>query len=374
MNRAAKLVAIALLCGGAMPVHVDPADATVGCLPEVLRLPLLPDHKSSALYAMNRAGWAVGTSRADKPDEATAPYATAVLWRDGEVIDLGIGGELTRHHRIRSVAVDVNEKGVIAAQRYRYVDSTWVEASSWLWAAGTTKQLEVNKQRPFAVVQGLNDRGIAVGYVSAYPAKRSARPAMWQNGHQLRLRLPQGATGRAFGINSNGLIIGRAQLPGAKRQRWFWQVDGTSGPLPDPHAYVRGVLDVDNHGRILGSAHSPQGGDRGYLWDGPQSQPRLIGNHAFATAWDMNDHGDVVGYQAGLFGLEVRAWVSDLGADSVVQLPSPKGSGGNAIATSVIRGVTWFAPQGGVSVGGYAGNGDWALNGVATIWTCAQTY
>ena len=58
--------------------------------------------------------------------------------------------------------------------------------------------------------------------------------------------------------------------------------------------------------------------------------------------------------------------------DSVVF--APKGSGGNAIGTSVIRGVTWFAPQGGVSVGGYAGNGDWALNGVATIWTCAQTY
>lgn len=33
-----------------------------------------------------------------------------------------------------------------------------------------------------------------------------------------------------------------------------------------------------------------------------------------------------------------------------------------AIGTSVIRGVTWFAPHGGVSVGGYAGNADWALN------------
>jgi hypothetical protein len=40
---------------------------------------------------------------------------------------------------------------------------------------------------------------------------------------------------------------------------------------------------------------------------------------------------------------------------------------------SVIRGVTWFAPDGGVGVGGVSG-GVWTGGGLATIWTCTQTY
>ena len=83
-----------------------------------------------------------------------------------------------------------------------------------------------------------------------------------------------------------------------------------------------------NHGRILAKRHQPGcRGPRGYLWDGPQSLPQLVGNHAFAFAWDMNDDGDVTGYRGGFLGVGTRAWVSQLGAETVTELPSPRAAG-----------------------------------------------
>ena len=367
----AVLLAVATL---ATPVTIASARQAPTCDPDIVLLPLLEGHVSSVVYAMNDQGWAVGTSRAPTSDGAFIRYSKAVLWRDGDVIDLGIGGRLTREERVVSVAVDVNEAGVVAAQWRRYVDSDWVGASSWLWDDGTATRLEVGGQRRFAVVRSLNDHGVAVGYVSDFPTPGSARPAVWRDGQQIRLPVPPGARGVAFRVNNSDLVVGWTQFPRSERRRWYWQLGGTSGPLPDPDGYQRSLIDLDNQDRILASAISPESGPRGYLWDGPQSLPQLVGNHAFAFAWDMNDDGDVTGYRGGFLGVGTRAWVSQLGAETVTELPSPQGRGNkSAMGLSVIRGVTWFAPDGGVSVGGVSG-GVWTDGGLATIWTCTQTY
>src|SRR5690349_15593929 len=91
MMGAVLLVAVTL----ATPGPGASARESSGCEPDIVLLPMLDGHVSSVVYAMNSQGWAVGTSRAPTKDGLSARYSKAVLWRDGEVIDLGIGGRLT---------------------------------------------------------------------------------------------------------------------------------------------------------------------------------------------------------------------------------------------------------------------------------------
>lgn len=92
----------------------------------------------------------------------------------------------------------------------------------------------------------------------------------------------------------------------------------------------------------------------------------------------MNDHGDLTGSRGVGREVEGEAWVSRLGAKKAVDLPAPTIDGvelGGRSGTSVIRGITWFAPYGGVSVSGYTVAGAVSEGcGRATIWTCTQTY
>ena len=346
------------------------AEAAPACEPEILVLPILEGHQSSGIDAMNTRGWAVGSSRAHRKDPQQLKYRVAVMWRDGAVLDLGFDREFTPSSKVESNAVDVNESGLVAVLQNRYEDSTWVEASSWLWDNSSRSRLDVGPSRPFAVVHALNDHGDAVGYVSAYPRRRSARPTLWRNGHQLRLPLPAGATGSALGINNHGLVVGHVKLRHSKAQPWYWQVDGPSGPLSRPHGHAIGVTDVDNNGRILGyGIDSLTGDEGGYLWTHARERAQLIDGHTFATPLDMNDRGDLTGYGFTLAPLSKSgAWVSSLEATTPVWLPSPHGSGSKVTAgTAVIRGRTWFSPQPGISVAGEVGVR-------ATIWTCTQRY
>ena len=89
----------------------------------------------------------------------------------------------------------------------------------------------------------------------------------------------------------------------------------------------------------------------------------------------MSDNGDLAGSSGGFRGYGSVAWVSHIRADKRASLPSPKVDGfriGTTVAVAVIRGATWFAPAGGITVGGTAGGLE--STKYATIWTCAQTY
>jgi hypothetical protein len=364
----------------AIPAADLVADAGT-CEPQVVVLPRL-DERPGWLSAMNDSGWAVGSSF--NQDEA---FGTAVMWRDGVVIDLGLGGGLVPGGRVDSRAVDVNEDGVVAAQRLRYKGNRLIAHTSFLWQDGDRERLRGSKKLPRAIVEAVNDGGVAVGYISDLRG-RDFQPVVWRNGARDRLPIPAGTTGDAVAINNRGLVVGTVRPRGPfvdteKDTRfWYWRLGGKSGPLSSPPGYPMGMIDVDNHNRILGQTFDNKSAF--VLWKGPTSPGRLLGgavppgedgttlDHPQTT--DMNDHGDLTGYRGGLRGLGDRPWVSRLGADRPTRLPKPPGGYASSThATSVIRGVTWFAPKGGRSVGGHAigYSGD---DGDAVIWTCTQTY
>ena len=210
---------------------------------------------------------------------------------------------------------------------------------------------------------------------------------VWRNGARERLPVPAGTVGVAEGINNRGLVIGwvRPRGPGYEGTRfWYWRLGGKSGPLLTPPGSHLQMIDVDNHDRILGRIFDKKSGV--VLWKGPRSRGRVLGGAVppgtdYVTdgvdppeTTDMDDHGDLTGYRGGFRGGGATPWVSRLGADHPRRLPDPARYGSSTHGTSVIPGVTWFAPQGGVSVGGHSiGYGD-GVDGDAVIWACTQMY
>jgi hypothetical protein len=362
------------------------ADSVAGggrCVPEVVVLPRLDDGSTSWLAAMNDSGWAVGHSMSWTDD-----VRTAVMWRDGAVINLGLGGRrlVSSNGGVSSYAVDVNEDGVVAARRAREKrqGAQFRAHTSWLWQDGVKERLWGSKQRPRAFVLAVNDEGVAVGHI-ADSSDLDFQPVVWRDGARERLPIPAGTVGSAVGINNRGLVIGTVQPRGGTFEDtrfWYWRLGGKSGPLNAPPGYYARMIDVDNHNRILGQIFEEK--SRIVLWKGPSSRGRMLDGavppHNTSSGddppetFDVNDHGDLTGYSDSFRGIGGRPWVSRLGADHPTMLPMPPGVvEASAHGISVIRGVTWFAPQGGVSVGGntigYSGP-----DGDAVIWTCTQTY
>ncbi len=345
--------------------------ASEECKPAFLSLPALVGHQHGYVTAMNDAGLAVGYS-GDFDDDSGDFFYRSVMWRDDNVaIDLGIGGRPgPGNFEVSSAAVHVNEQGEVVSYRFEGAGKAFVK-SSWLWRDGVKVRLRATKNLPWANVEALNERSVAVGYLEANDGRY--RPWAWVDGKPTPLPIPEGATGRAKAINNNNLIVGEITVdaPDAVSQPWFWRLNGRSGPLPTrPPGQTGAAIEVNNNNHILGST-----GWTGVVWpDGPSSMPYSYGGLAVARAADMNDHGDLTGTRGWGRDDAGDAWVSRIGAKKAVNLPDPFDGGVygvNSFGMAVIRGSTWFAPDGGVSVGGAAGGGN---NWHATIWTCTQTY
>ena len=110
------------------------------------------------------------------------------------------------------------------------------------------------------------------------------------------------------------------------------------------------------------------------VWRGAGATARRLDGEVGTAS---NDHGDVTGSRGAARGTGAQAWVGRRGSDRVTSLPHPPaddpGSWSNTAGVAVIRGVTDFAPQGGVSVGGNAEGvlADNSFFSRAVIWTCA---
>jgi hypothetical protein len=385
MSPTATLLMIGTLLAACLTCAADASGAPNGptCEPEILVLPGLEGQESTFIRGLSDQGWAVGSSSVMQPNSDWEWYSTAVVWRDGAVIDLGTGGGVRPDGDvISSYAVALNEMGVIVGQRARLrpegsFSFKRVSSHAWMWRDGDTTRLATGRTRPRASVSALNDRGVAVGEVAA-TGWRSSRPAMWRYGKQIRLPIPRGAAGGASDINNKGLVIGWVRSASGGSRLWYWQLGGPSGPLNEPASYGSNyLLAVDNRDRILGHGWAPDEGAHALLWRGPESRPSRLGGYALANTSDMNDDGDLTGYRGGWRGVGLSAWVSNLQDEKVHSLPVPKPfSWGNMSGIGVIRGVTWFAPNGGISVAGYGHSYDAEGSSIsrAVIWTCTDIY
>ena len=372
----ASLVAVPF---SATPDGLTSTSQAAACTPTVQVLPLAPGDLRGNLVAMNDQGWAVGTS-----EDLSGPQdiGHTLLWRGpGAPVDLGLGTHVNEDgSRVTWEVIDINNDGVVAMQRFRRIPGGVTRASAHLWHDGEATRLPGGRPDNDVTISGLNDHGTAVGTLDPRRPGAPARAVIWRDVSLIHLPVPRGTSSTADQINNFGLVTGGVLRPGQHlpRKPWFWRLGGGSGPIsvPDGHFGLHSL--IDDRDQIAMTAER-RGRVEQLLFRGPRSEPTIL-DHRRIDA--MND-GDVVGHYEDDHLSRHQAWVATLHSSTRHLLPPPDvvppeapaeefgWDSTNIYARTVTRGVSDFAPQGGVTVGGTAK--DWENNGWPTIWTCVAT-
>jgi probable HAF family extracellular repeat protein len=143
---------------------------------------------------------------------------------------------------------------------------------------------------PTSILFAVNARGQAVGW-SDVTSVGTNHAILWEDGRVVDLGLlPGDDLSYAFGINDRGQIVGASSdLTRGTQHAVLWQ-DGRMIPLspPDPDCYA---IDINNHGEIAGTCE-----DVPVVWrDGDMVPIGLLPGFSSAIANAINDKGAIVG-------------------------------------------------------------------------------
>lgn len=105
----------------------------------------------------------------------------------------------------------------------------------------------------------------------------------------------------AFDVNDLGQVVGRSQDGSGQHRPFLWSESTglidlgslggcTTGRLCAAHA-------VNNLGQAVGLTEDANGEDRAFIWeDGVMTDLGVLPGGVWASAWNINDHGQVVGW------------------------------------------------------------------------------
>jgi probable HAF family extracellular repeat protein len=270
----------------------------------------------STLWAVNELGQAVGWSETTGYDSEHA-----VLWTDGQLIDLGI---LPEFEFTASRAYGVNDLGQVVGisfevSTFRTGATLWENGRATPFPAGYTECRPVGinndgailatscnagavilhdgQATPLGTLPGypqnepaaINDAGVVAGTLS--DGRGRSVPYRWTRGTLTPLELPPGATsGRATGINARGTIVGTVRTPGSEPAMWE---DRTAAPLAGTWGRFSGQASgINARGEVLANGSDLVTG-QGHAFVCLRGTCRLIDPRGVAL--DINNSGLAVG-------------------------------------------------------------------------------
>lgn len=228
---------------------------------------------SSYLWAVNNQNDAVGWSEISGLDSEHA-----VLWRDGELIDLGVlpGTDVSR-------AFGINDRGQIVGTS---VDFDPREAHAVLWEDGQPIDIAVGCN-----ATAINNRGEIVG--------RCGGATLWRDGSQVPLVPPAGYSGgQASAINDAGVVAGSLRDASGRFAAFRWAGGTTTVLARPPGLDTTSATAINARGTIAGYAGPSSGIDmiEPVLWqDGVVTPLGGTWGSFHGIAWGINDRGEVVG-------------------------------------------------------------------------------
>jgi probable HAF family extracellular repeat protein len=232
----------------------------------ITSLGALPSQRHfSTAEAINNAGDVVGWSTVFDP-AANADRAYAILWRDGEMLNLGEGS-----------ALSINQHGTVAGS---------VVGGLSLWKDGQWTHLGMggapNGINKFEDIAGWEMGGQNHAY-------------LYKDGVLFDLGTLGGATSTAEAINDRGQVAGWAQVASGGNDHAFLFEDGVMKDLGTLEGgFVSRAHDVNNRGVVVGEAWQANGNSIPFIYDGTMRR-MFQTTDCCVVPRAINDHGAVVG-------------------------------------------------------------------------------
>ncbi len=255
---------------------------------------------------INDRGEAVGLAETSVPDpdgEDMCGFGTKLtcrpfLWRHGHMTALPtLGGN-------NGQASAINNRGQIVGISETTVADPGCPPkrtiSPVLWERGEARPLPTLVGDEDGFVQGINDRGQAVGS-SGTCTNISMHAVLWENGTAIPLKDLGQAGNAAYAINDHGQIVGYvSSADGTTIVASIWQNGGvTTIPiLPgDSAAFATGI---NNRGQVVGSTFNSIGWSHGFLsQDGVLTDLNSLipgdSNLFIIAASNINERGQISG-------------------------------------------------------------------------------
>lgn len=300
------------------------------------------------------------------------PEVHAVLWRHGEVIDLG-----TLNGGHESVANAVNSRGqVVGAAANLIPDPSPLAASNFgwitqtrafLWQSGVMHDLGTLGGTD-AVALVVNERGQIAGdsYTNSAPSPYCAAATfggfalttgafLWEDGKMKNLGNLGGTCTLAFDLNNRGQVVGLSTLAGDLAQHPFLWDRGVLTDLGALGGNTGNAIAINDAGEITGFA-----GDlvpllvHAFLWkNGTMTDLGTVVGDSCSLGFSINARGQVVGVSAPCDFSQQRAFLSEGGGPPIdLNTLIPLGSALHLATPAVIN------DQGEIAGSGFLPNGD----------------
>ncbi len=275
-------------------------------------LGLLPPIADDVTVALNRDGTVAYWSKTEGTIHAT-------VWQHGRanVIDAVPGFTNTIAHAI-------NRQGDIAG---------WMNSGGNLVdSLSTTQGFMLSGGHVHAVsglggrdsrVNGLNDKGVAVGAADTASGARHAIAVSGASVTDLGT-LPVGKASAAYAVNNSGVIVGSADVDGRAEHAVSWVNRKIVDLGTLPHGSASSARAINDRGQIVGFSDSPDGIHAFLYAGGAMRDLGTLGNDP-SEASGINARGEVVG-ASNVTGSKRHAFLWRRGRMIDLNASLPKGS------------------------------------------------
>ncbi len=271
-------------------------------------LGVLPGGDASTAAWISNSGLIAGQSENGVIDPLVGfPEIRAVLWKDGQIIDLGtLGGN-------ESSAFAVNDRGQVVGVAVNTISDPFsflaTQLRAFLWQNGVMQDLGT-LGGPEGWALFINERGQVAGFslTNSTPNPSTAFPTqdpfLWENGTMLDLGTLGGTFGWPYWLNNRGQVVGASNLAGdVTFHPFLWTKTGGIQDLGTFGGNNGVAQHINDAGEVAGSADFPGNQiHHGALWRrGVMTDLGTVDGDPCSRALGINARGQIVGGSSDCF-------------------------------------------------------------------------
>jgi probable HAF family extracellular repeat protein len=301
-------------------------------------LGVLPGGDASTTTWISDTGLIAGQARIGLIDPRFGfPEWRAVLWKAGQIIDLGtLGGN-------ESSAFSVNNRGQVVGFSTSTIPDPFsflgTQLRAFLWQHGAMQDLGT-LGGPEAWALFVNERGQVAGFSMTDSTPNSVTdacgtnvpttdPFIWDKEHGMTdLGTLGGTCGSPYGLNNRGQVVGTSDLSGDLATHPFLWDKGTLSDLGTLGGSYGIPMGINDAGEVVGGATNKN--DQAFLaflWkDGVMTNLGTIEGDDCSLAFHINSKGQIVGNSFPCAGGRSHAFLWENGSMTDLNALLPPGS------------------------------------------------